>query len=299
MNDRYALVKTDNGGGSCTRMMSFRNDTNKTEILESCILEFWNKRKVNDFKTKEDYYFMLGDHKNEILPDVIVTTDGEKVSLTAMSCIEIHKLTRPRIFFLIKLKSVDRRIANMIEVNNSDSDFEDPKFPYPSMIPENDFLIDDRLDNAVNNTENTSGSIVDNSIQNQTDPENIQGSSTPFLGSTAERAQLRNEINENFSASLMVDERKSETEQEKDRLDNLMRIRKGRVQNEPESGVDWVICTVRHVFDGNKTRYFLPPARMVQLYDWADSFTSVPEHYEILDYRGSVVSPESNITAGV
>ena len=55
MNDRYALVKTDNGGGSCTRMMSFRNDTNKTEILESCILEFWNKRKVNDFKTKEDY----------------------------------------------------------------------------------------------------------------------------------------------------------------------------------------------------------------------------------------------------
>ena len=49
----------------------------------------------------------------------------------------------------------------------------------------------------------------------------------------------------------MVDERKSETEQEKDRLDNLMRIRKGPVQSEPESGVNRGICTVRHVSDRN------------------------------------------------
>ena len=38
---------------------------------------------------------------------------------------------------------------------------------------------------------------------------------------------------------------------------------------------------------------------MVQLYDWAGSFTPVAEHCEILDDRGSVVSPESNIAAGV
>ena len=100
------------------------------KFLESRILEFWNKRKVNAFKTKQDYHFMLGDHKNEVLSDVIVTTDGDEVPLTAMSYIEIHKLTRPRIFFLTKLKSIARRIADMIEVNNSDSDFEDPKFPY-------------------------------------------------------------------------------------------------------------------------------------------------------------------------
>ena len=100
------------------------------KFLESRILEFWNKRKVNAFKTKQDYHFMLGDHKNEVLSDVIVTTDGDEVPLTAMSYIEIHKLTRPRIFFLTKLKSIARGIADMIEVNNSDSDFEDPKFPY-------------------------------------------------------------------------------------------------------------------------------------------------------------------------
>ena len=100
------------------------------KFLESRILEFWNKRKVNAFKTKQDYHFILGDHKNEVLSDVIVTTDGDEVPLTAMSYIEIHKLTRPRIFFLTKLKSIARRIADMIEVNNSDSDFEDPKFPY-------------------------------------------------------------------------------------------------------------------------------------------------------------------------
>ena len=38
---------------------------------------------------------------------------------------------------------------------------------------------------------------------------------------------------------------------------------------------------------------------MVQLHDWAGSFTPASEHYEILDYRASVVSPESNIAAGV
>ena len=138
VNDRYALVKADKGGGS--RKMSFGNNANRAEILESCILEFWNKRKVSAFKTKEDYHFVLGDHKNEILSDVIITTDGEEVPLTAISYIEIHKLTRPRIFFLTKLKSVARRIADMIEVNNSDSDFEDPKFPYSSIIPENNFF---------------------------------------------------------------------------------------------------------------------------------------------------------------
>ena len=219
VNDRYALVKADKGGGS--RKISFGNDANRAEILESCILEFWNKRKVRAFKTKEDYHFVLGDHKNEILSDVIITTDGEEVPLTAISYIEIHKLTRPRIFFLTKLKSVDRRIADMIEVNNSDRDFEDPKFPYSSMIPENNFFIDEKIDDAVNNTENTSGSIVENSIQNPTDLENMQDSSTPILGSTAEREQLRNVINENLSASLMADERKSETEREKERLDNV------------------------------------------------------------------------------
>ena len=195
---------------------------------ERCHLEMMqteqNKRKVSAFKTKEDYHFMLGDHKNEILSDVIITTDGEEVPLTEISYIETHKLTRPRIFFLTRLKSVARRIAGMIEVDNSDSDFEDPKFPYSSMIPENNIFIDDTLGDTVNNTENPSGSIVDNSIQNPADLENMQDSSTPLLGSTAERAQLRNLINENFSASLMADERKSETEQEKERLDNLMRI---------------------------------------------------------------------------
>ena len=178
MNDRYALVKADKCGGS--RKMSIGNDTNRAEILKSCILEFWNKRKVNPFKTTEDYHFMLGDHKNEILSDVIIITDGEQVPLTLMSYIEIHK-SRPRIFFLTKLRSVARRIADKIEVNNKDSDFEDLKFPCSLMIPENDFLIVDTLDDAVNNTENTSGSIVDNSIQNLTDLENIQHSSKPLL----------------------------------------------------------------------------------------------------------------------
>ena len=99
---------------------------------------------------------MLGDHKNEVLSNVIVTTDDEEVPLTGMSSRDSQINTIQNVF-LTKLKSIARRIADMIEVNNSESVFEDPKFPHSSMIPEND----DTLDNAVNNTENTSESIVD------------------------------------------------------------------------------------------------------------------------------------------
>ena len=99
---------------------------------------------------------MLSDHKNEVLSNVIVTTDDEEVPLTGMSSRDSQINTIQNVF-LTKLKSIARRIADMIEVNNSESVFEDPKFPYSSMIPEND----DTLDNAVNNTENTSESIVD------------------------------------------------------------------------------------------------------------------------------------------
>ena len=89
MNDRYVLVKTSKGGGLWK--IPFGNDTNRAEILESWILKSRNKRKVNAFKTKEGYHFMLDDHKNEILSDVIITTDGEEVPRTAISYIEIHK----------------------------------------------------------------------------------------------------------------------------------------------------------------------------------------------------------------
>ena len=80
---------------------------------------------------------MLGSRKNKVLSDVIIITDGgEEVPLTAISYVEIHKLAQPRIYFLTKLKSVTRRIRDMIEVSNSDSDFEDPKVPYSFSGPE-------------------------------------------------------------------------------------------------------------------------------------------------------------------
>ena len=88
----------------------------------------------------------------------------------------------------------------MIEVNGSDTDFKSWKFPHSSMIPENYIFIDNTLDDAINNTENTSGTSAGNSIQNPTDVENMQDCAAPLNESSAERAQLQNEINK-FSAS--------------------------------------------------------------------------------------------------
>ena len=114
------------------------------------------------------------------------------------------------------------------------------------MIPENYIFIDNTLDDAINNTENTSGTSAGNSIQNPTDVENTQDCATPLHESSAERAQLQNEINK-FLASLMTDERKSVTDQEKKRLEYLMHILKGWVKRELRSGIVVVIYTVRSV----------------------------------------------------
>ena len=55
----------------------------------------------------------------------------------------------------------------MIEVNGSDTDFKGWKFPHSSMIPENYIFIDNTLDDAINNTENTSGTSAGNSFKIQ------------------------------------------------------------------------------------------------------------------------------------
>lgn len=76
----------------------------KQFILELCILVFWNKEKVNAFKTKEECYFMLGNHKHDILPHVIVTSDSEEIPFTAVNYTEILKLTLNQNILLDKIK---------------------------------------------------------------------------------------------------------------------------------------------------------------------------------------------------
>ena len=59
----------------------------KQFILESCILESWNKQKMNTFEAKEEYPFMLTDHNNDILTNVIVTADADEFAFPESSMI--------------------------------------------------------------------------------------------------------------------------------------------------------------------------------------------------------------------
>lgn len=98
---------------------------NRAEVLESCVKEFWDNRKVKAFKKKGDYHFMLADHKNEVLSDLI---KDNNIPFTIINYLNLHKLTRPRLYLFTKLKSATSKILELskaVDLTSDDSDSED------------------------------------------------------------------------------------------------------------------------------------------------------------------------------
>ena len=100
-----------------------------------------------------------------------------------------------------------------------------------------------------------------------------------------------------------MDQRKEQekitAEQRVLRLQDLKELRKARVPEEPLLSDDHVTITIRHPYEGSKTRLFFATSNMVAVYDWAGSFTFEPEFYEIVSYNGKVVSPDQRVESSV
>ena len=277
----------------------------RQEVLQSCIDYFWGRKKGNSFGPKDDNYFMLGDFKHEIISDMIKDVGGEDIPFTIGNYCEANKMARPRIYLLTKSKSVLAKVKNIasIFVNSDDDDFELDSGNYEIdsfhtasrlTLPDFSYQVNDLP--AFNHNE--LDSTISQSM-NHTPP----ATSTPLLGSSAEREVIRQEVDNAFQRSLELDTEKSKSIEndvnEELRLTELMNARKSKLQDEPTIFDDHVTVTVRHTILGNKIRFFNTNAKMTQIYDWIGSLNQKPEYFELLDFNGLCVSPDLSVTSGV
>ena len=75
---------------------------------------------------------------------------------------------------------------------------------------------------------------------------------------------------------------------------------KARVKEEVSYADPHVMVTVRHIpFNCDKSRTFKEGATMVEVYDWIVSLSPVPEYFEIVDYKGSLLPPDMEAQSGI
>ena len=138
--------------------------------------------------------------------------------------------------------------------------------------------------------------------------------SSSLIGSSAEREQLKHSISEAFEDSLMKDQEKAIEKRQKDDNDKnielekaaneahlvaLMEERKSHVSEEPSLADPHVTVSVRHCILGTKIRLFTPATTFCEIYDWVGSLSLKPEYFELKDYNGRKITPDSKIYDGV
>ena len=125
-----------------------------------------------------------------------------------------------------------------------------------------------------------------------------------LIGSSAEREQLRNEIEKVVKESEELDrlkeERKRHLEKQdkksKERKLHLQAMRKSRLSLEPGLEEEHYVISVRHPEFGLVTRLFKPNDTMSAAYDYIGSLSPDPEFFHLCKYPRKVTDPTENVS---
>ena len=97
----------------------------------------------------------------------------------------------------------------------------------------------------------------------------------------------------------LTDEKKQkeEIEVEKAKLEQLRKDRESKVSPEPELEENHVLRSVCYLDPkvGNQTRMFKTGIKMVQVYKWAGTLAVEPEFFELLDFTGNTIYPDTTV----
>lgn len=113
-----------------------------------------------------------------------------------------------------------------------------------------------------------------------------------LIGTSTERAKLKEQQNDELQRSLMEDQAKDQQKaaaievlKKQQRLQNA---RLSRVPSIPPPGVPRVLISVRHPTEGVHTRSFCQLETMSAVYDWAGSLALTPESFILSKCTGNV-----------
>ena len=280
--DRYALVKSEKGGGS--KRIKFSVTATKKDVLDVCITHFWSCRKENEFL---DSHFMLADFRHDVLPDVFPNSLDP---FTVGAYCEYHKLTRPRIYFQTKPKTTMERIVESLNTqsnpddvddDNNDDDFDIPAFAYSpiSATPQSTSQLPvPFLDLTEDNEEVKPNEII-------------------------ERRQLVSDQNKEYDQSLRADRQKDleieQKETENTRLEEVRLARLARLEHEATLEEEHVVVAVRHTELKLQTRFFRSTSTMTAVYDWIGSLSREPEHFQLYNCNRLPAVPDDKVLSGV
>ena len=120
-----------------------------------------------------------------------------------------------------------------------------------------------------------------------------------LLGSSQERAQLKETQDEKYEESLRIDRAKKKQKEEA-LMEEISRARKveeihaarlGRVLEEPGIDEPQVVVRVRHIDLGLVKRAFKPYQAMAAVYDWIGSLQLFPVYFSLCTAPGDVLDP--------
>jgi hypothetical protein len=222
----------------------------------------------------------LFDFKKEKICTIPVGDDH--VPFTLGLYIDYFKLSKVRLYMSTEMKDCD---------SDNDSEFSDSVFEQSPFDNQPGILSkqDDRVES----------------------PCSMQDS---LIGTSKEREQLKNFIDEAYAESLSADQAKSMQAMMHDTpihavdivydqpndslgesLDELRKVRAGRLSVEPSVSDPHYIVSVRHPSLGVVTRLFSLSDLMFCVYDWIGSLHKSPKYFQLCKYSGGWIHPENSV----
>ena len=317
--DKWCIVKSDKGGG--TKQVKFSLDATKSEILDTCVKYFWEKRIKVKFT---DSHFLLADFKHEIIQDTILNDQNKEVPFTLGEYCSNCKMARPRIFFRTKPKTAFQRLSENLNIRDDDDDDDDFQ-PHTSTL--NSFVSSTPLQHLSNSSLSSTSSVpLPSFVLSSSSP--LANASTnpiadnpelvhPFIeipdepifadSNQSRQNEARRELisiqdmeyEDSLRQDMNKDQEKKQEEEEIARLELLRRARENRVEEEPIIDDEHVVVAVRHPYLQTQTRFFKPTSLMSAVYDWVGSLSIHPEHYQLYNAFRVPVSPDYKVEAGV
>ena len=226
--------------------------------------------------------FSKGDAKHEVIDEFITIADNEKLPFTFQRYCDYYKATRPRLFLLKRKKSHFQRNREMIVADISDDNETDED--------------DSGIEFISISGNHTGDTILPTASSTAT--------ATPLIDTSEERVLLRDEITRVFNESLELDMEKNNKNREQEHIKEwqmqLMQQRKARVKEQVSYADPHVMVTVRYItFNCDKSRALKDGANMVEVHDWIRSLSPIPEYFEIVHYKGSLVPPDMEAPNGI
>ena len=278
-NGKYSIVRSNKGGG--TRELYLSPSDTKTDILELAKTKFFPQGRSCHGSTYSMEFDLVDSQGLSVTP--LVDSNGNECEFSVKNYTEITSISRLRLYLASRLFDLD---------DQADDDVLSPANSVKQVKPQHVTIDGDSDDDDDFNSSvflpkpSRSQKKLDVKDKGKLWRQNLLKQTTsPLMGSSEERLQLKLQQDKEYEESALKDKLKDvfkdKEKEEKERLEDLRKLRASRVPPEPVSAADRVRVVVHHPTQGRLQRYFQRKDQLIAVYDWVGSISSDPENFTL------------------